>query len=208
MVRLPVASRQDPSAVYAYYDFTVTLLEIDPPIWRRFLLPQSASFLDLHVAIQEASGSWQGYHGFEFRKKASVVSPIIAGIPTDDDGFEDDAPPTPEAKKVKLRSYFGSKPGTVCIYNYDLGDDWLVSVKNAGVETVPHKFKRSLLGGARAFPHEDCGGTPGYGQCLAVLKMTRAKLAKDSDAAILLKWLGDWQPETFDLGAVKKKIDK
>jgi hypothetical protein len=47
--------------------FRITLNEIDPPVWRLIDVPESYSFWDLHVAIQDSMG-WldlnrPGYRG-------------------------------------------------------------------------------------------------------------------------------------------------
>jgi hypothetical protein len=41
-----------------YFDFEVSLCEVTPRIWRRFLLHSTATFSDSDVAIQEACGWW------------------------------------------------------------------------------------------------------------------------------------------------------
>jgi hypothetical protein len=38
------------------YQFKVTLLEIEPAIWRRLQVPATYSFWDLYVAFQDAMG--------------------------------------------------------------------------------------------------------------------------------------------------------
>lgn len=43
------------------YQFKITLVETNPPVWRRIQVPESFSFYDLHVAIQDAMG-WLDYH--------------------------------------------------------------------------------------------------------------------------------------------------
>ena len=42
-----------PDWVPGVFRVKVTLMDIDPPIWRRLLLPQDCTFWDLHVAIQD-----------------------------------------------------------------------------------------------------------------------------------------------------------
>jgi len=39
----------------------VTLQGIDPPIWRRLLMPADASLEDLHWIIQQAMGCWNSH---------------------------------------------------------------------------------------------------------------------------------------------------
>lgn len=47
------------------YQFKITLKDIEPPIWRRIQVPETYSFWDLHVAIQDAMG-WKDSHFHEF----------------------------------------------------------------------------------------------------------------------------------------------
>ncbi|MEA3487768.1 MAG: plasmid pRiA4b ORF-3 family protein, partial [Euryarchaeota archaeon] len=66
------------------YQFKITLGGSTPPIWRRIQVPETYSFWDLHVAIQDAMG-WSGNHLHEFE----VVNPStglkqIIGNPNDD----------------------------------------------------------------------------------------------------------------------------
>ena len=44
-----------------YFDLDVSLLEIEPRIWRRLLIHSEATFMNLPDAIQEAFG-WQDCH--------------------------------------------------------------------------------------------------------------------------------------------------
>ena len=48
------------------YQFTITLKEITPAIWRRLQVPATYTFWDLHVAFQDAMG-WLDYHLHVFR---------------------------------------------------------------------------------------------------------------------------------------------
>ncbi len=61
-----------------YFEFEIELLEITPRIWRRFLINNEATFMNLHYAIQQAFG-WQDYHLYEFldgkHRNGEVVSP-------------------------------------------------------------------------------------------------------------------------------------
>ena len=183
------------NTTHEYYCLRASLLDVKPPIWRQLLIRESATFMDLHEALQESCG-WENRHLFAFHE--SLRGPVIAGIP--DDEF---SPPTPDAGEETLTGYFRSDGATTCYYLYDFGDDWWHEVK---LEKVIHRnqaFKRELLDGARSFPPEDCGGTPGYEDCLAVLSGRAAN--GDTELAA---WLGDWSPERFDLGEVKAQFDE
>lgn len=107
---------------------------------------------------------------------------------------------------MKLASHFTRK-GATCLYVYDFGDGWEHLVELKAVVESPERFKRRLVGGARAFPPEDCGGIWGYERCLAALGLLKAD---DFDQTVLeetREWLGDWDPEGFDLQATKKDFD-
>ena len=47
------------------YQFKITLKDSKPPIWRRIQVPETHTFRDLHIAIQNAIG-WTDYHLHEF----------------------------------------------------------------------------------------------------------------------------------------------
>ncbi len=181
------------------YDFEVTLQGARPRVWRRFLLATNATFHDLHDAIQRACG-WQNSHLFAFRHGRAEV----AGIP-DLDQWDDEMPEVPDARQVRLAEWFNGRRTSI-EYEYDFGDSWIHAVKLLGVVTHDEVHKRKLLGGARAFPPEDCGGLGGYERCIALVKGSRVAQDDDEDAS-LRSWLGSWDPERFDLDAVRKKFD-
>lgn len=182
-----------------YHTFDVRLLDTDPTPWRRFLLKRAAvmTFENLHLAIQDACG-WQNAHLFSFHE--SYGGPIIAGIPDDDFGD-----PDPDAGKVRLASYFTDGGPDRCCYQYDFGDSWWHQVRLVETVSLPERFVRRLIDGALAFPPEDCGGIPGYENCVA-LALNRPTDDID-DAEQLREWLGDWHPERFELARAKREFD-
>jgi len=180
-----------------YLRFEVRLIGAERAPWRRFLIKKAATFDSLHLAIQDACG-WENCHLFAFRR--SNRGGTIAGIPDD---FE--ARPTPDARGVKLAEHFkGAKPAS-CIYEYDFGDGWLHEVRLVETVLLPERFVRRLEAGERAFPPEDCGGIPGYENCVAVALDRPTDEVDDPEE--LREWLGDWHPERFDLAAAKRRFD-
>ncbi len=173
------------------FEFEVSLRYIQPRIWRRFLLSETATFADLHHAIQEAFG-WERAHLWAFQTAGRGRRQDIAGVPMNDSW----GPPTPDATRVKLSTHFGRKRS--CLYVYDFGDGWEHHVKLK--RTVESGAWRELLAGARAGPPEDCGGPPGYDDCVAVATGTR----NDPDRA---EWLGDWVPDGWSLITAKRRFD-
>lgn len=189
----------------AYLEFEVSLREIKPRIWRRFLLPQAATFQNLHDAIQAAAG-WEDYHLWEFRGWGRTGT-TLASPAGERDGWTDE--PLPDARKTRLADHFATK-GDRCLYTYDFGDTWEHEVKLRNVVELPEKFKRRLIAGARAFPPEDCGGTLGYYVCLAAVGALDPRELGDYPAEELAErqeWLGDWTPD-FDLEAARRDFDR
>jgi hypothetical protein len=184
-----------------YYEIEVALTDIQPLIWRRFLLRTISTFADLHKAIQESFG-WQNYHLHEFRLPTYNGKPI-AGFP----GGEEYDRPTPDGRTVKLNTYFSGKVRAEwCEYVYDFGDDWVHEVKLRQVVSDKSTFRRRLLGGERACPPEDCGGVPGYQRMVRYLETGEDIYGYDD--VDLGAWLGDWKPDAFDLEAVRSTFDR
>lgn len=174
-----------------YYELEVSLQWVEPRIWRRFQLADVASFLDLHQAVQLVCG-WQDTHLFSFRGPDGEDVAGVAG----DDGW---GVPQPDAATVPVASFFTQQ--RLCLYEYDFGDSWLHDVALERVVQLSERFGRRLLDGARAFPPEDCGGLPGYEDCLRVV-------AGGDDPDGLGDWLGDWDPERFDLDETRRGFDR
>jgi hypothetical protein len=173
------------------YELDVTLVGARPRIWRRIAVAADATFGDLHHAIQEACG-WDDDHLFAFRTPTGTV---IGGSPFEDP-FDD---PLPDAAGVPLASYFAEHDG--CQYEYDFGDGWLHDLSVVRRLEEPTDYRRQVLDGARAFPPEDVGGLPGYEQCVEVA-------TGGDDPHGIREWLGDWDPERFDLTELKQRFDR
>ena len=108
----------------------------------------------------------------------------------------------PDASRKKLSAYFsaGARP-TRCIYVYDFGDGWEHDIRVRRVLTVPDTFQRRLLAGRRACPREDCGGVYGYYDCCANVR-------GETEDNELAEWIGDWDPDAFDLKTARQEFDK
>ena len=183
----------------AYLEFEVSLLEIEPLIWRRFQIEADDTFGELHVAIQN-SFDWDGDHMWEFsttgRNRRTVAGPSAYDL-----GYESEE--IPDAWSVKLAHYFG-RSARSCRYTYDLGDCWIHAVKLRRRVTSPERFRCRLLAGARAAPIEDCGGHGGYWQMVEDAETGRSASGDAYDA----RWYGDWKPDRFDLQAAQAAFDK
>ena len=111
--------------------------------------------------------------------------------------------PDPDAAKVRAGEYL--KRHWSAIYESDFGDSWYHSMQLQQVVAVDERFTRRLLDGARAFPPEDCGGLPGYADIVAVAAGGEATY---HDTEILREWRAGWNPEFFDLEAMRASFDR
>ncbi len=129
-----------------YFDLEVSLLEIEPRIWRRFLLRSEATFMHFHSAIQQAFG-WQNCHLYEFldgKVEENDTRPLYAmKLPriarSEHAEPHDDEPDAPEADDIELGHYFSAKNGR-CFYVYDFGDNWQHLVEVKEVAKLPEEF--------------------------------------------------------------------
>ncbi|MBI2920543.1 MAG: SEC-C domain-containing protein [Planctomycetes bacterium] len=189
---IPRVEQPEPEGT-GHFDIEVSLRDIAPRIWRRFLISDSATFLDLHAAIQ-ASGGWSDEHLFAFR--TADGNALAAGDPRGDDD--------PAADRVLLRDVLAPAAPTDLLYEYDFGDGWQIDLRCHGLVRDAGTIQRRLTGGARAFPAEDCGGVGGYEDCMAACEAKKP----NADQRERLEWLGNWRPERFELGGAKRKFDR
>lgn len=184
------------------FQFKCTLLDTKPPVWRRLQVPESYTFYDLHVAIQDAM-NWLDYHLHCFKIPGIGTSENIAHIECPwGEPWEMD-PNWLFTTEVPLKDYL-KKSTDRAIYNYDYGDNWQISVT---LEKILPKTKNAAypvcIGGKLAAPPEDCGSIPGYYQCIeafeAAEELKKRFDEEDHDEQWdLLVWLGDWNPHEFD----------
>lgn len=180
-------SKQSPKNVY---EFKITLKEIKPKVWRKIQVPETYSFWDLHVAIQDSMG-WEDYHLHQFdMADPKTGEKVSIGIP-DEDGIANY--PIIPGSKTKIAKYFLSHKDKA-LYEYDFGDGWeheVVLEKILPAESGV-KYPR-CISGARACPPEDCGGPWGYQELLEIMENP-----DDPDYAEKMEWLGDdFDPEKF-----------
>lgn len=171
------------------YQFKITLDDIRPPIWRRIHVPETYTFWDLHVAIQDVMG-WLDYHLHEFE----ILNPanglkVTIGLPDDD---------FPKRNLLdwaqKIANYF-SQENPSADYIYDFGDNWQHKIQLEKI--LPREKNVSYpvcIKGKRACPPEDCGGIGGYERLLDIIKDPKHEEHKET-----LEWAGEeFDPEYFD----------
>ena len=180
------------------YQFKITLLRIEPQIWRRIQV-QDCTLDKLHEHIQTAMG-WTNSHLHQFE-----INGEYCGDPEllDDgfDGFE-----FVDSTKTKL-SRILPKAGQrfAFTYEYDFGDSWRHEVLFEGKPPLDSKAKYPLcVEGERACPPEDCGGVSGYGEFLNAIRNP-----EHQEHASMLQWVGgNFDPEKFNATTASKAMRK
>ena len=96
------------------YQFKISLEDITPQIWRRIQVPETYSFWDLHVAIQDAMGWWDSHlHAFRFKGQPEI------GIPVD---MFPEQGEVLAGWQIQMDEYF-RRVGDAARYEYDSGMD-------------------------------------------------------------------------------------
>ena len=175
------------------FQFKISLRGGKPPIWRRIQVPNTYTFWDLHVAIQDAMG-WGDCHLHEFEMvRPSSGLEVNIGIPDED--FDREVLPE---WKHKIADLF-SMENRSANYEYDFGDNWEHKIE---LEKILPKEKNvdypRCIKGKRACPPEDCGGIWGYEDFLDIITDP-----DHEDYQEMLEWVGgEFDPEHFDLKEV------
>lgn len=132
----------------------ITLLGIEPPIWRRLLVKESISFGQLHDTLQVVMG-WTNSHLHEFRVNDERIGQIFEDMMMEYD--EELLDETGILLKDKL-----SPTDTDFHYLYDFGDSWEHQVQiEQWLPTERGITYPFCLDGERNCPPEDCGAFGG-----------------------------------------------
>ena len=181
---------------YRVYQFKITLKDIKPPIWRRIQVPETYTFWDLHVAIQDAMG-WEDDHLHTFfikhpltqREFSLMVKPednyMLEDVWWDD--FLDE-------REEKIADWF-TLENRVAEYVYDWGDEWRHRIRLEKILPRKEGVKYPIcISGKGACPPEDCGGPIGYLHLLAALDDPAHPMHEQA-----IEILGEnFDPEYFD----------
>ena len=177
------------------YEIKITLMYLEPAIWRRVTVPKDITLGSLHAVIQVAMG-WDDEHLHEFqigKKRYGPMMPISFGF--DDSPVDEDI--------VHLNGI--AKPKAKFTYQYDFGDDWLheIHVEREVVSETARR-KARCIAGEQACPPEDCGGANGYVNMLEIL----ADPAQE-EYGEMREWMGDdFDPHHFDVALTDRRVSK
>ncbi len=184
-------NRREPSGMQAI-QLRVTLLEIEPPIWRSVLVSADITLHELHRAIQMLF-QWYDYHLYRFE--------------IGDRAFE--APDVEAEGEDSTRATLGGlgfHVGDSFEYTYDFGDDWIHRIEVEAIKTVSDQaWLPWVVDGARRGPPEDCGGSYEYSEIQGLLNRPLEDL--DEEDRGTLQWLGDdFDPEDFSLAQARHDL--
>jgi hypothetical protein len=161
-------------------------------------VPLHFNLRELHLVLQAAFG-WMNAHMHEFEIGGLNFADELAQAERDDDD-----PKVFDEMEVRLRD-FTREPGTVFRYVYDMGDNWIHTVRlENSLELEPAPKVARCVEGARARPPEDVGGVSGYQEFLeAVFDRSH------EEHRAMLRWAGGhFGPQWFDLESTNKDVDR
>jgi hypothetical protein len=174
------------------YVLRVTLLDVEPLVWRELHVPSRISLERLDMLLQKAMG-WTNSHLHQFIAGREVFGP------TDID--EEFAERVVNERQVALEDV-ARRPGCSFLYEYDFGDGWEHEVKVIGQYAAnPNEKYPQCSAGERACPPEDCGGPHGYIELLEAISDESHERHDE-----LSTWLGEFSPDAFDSKAVTRTL--
>jgi hypothetical protein len=172
----------------------VTLLDTEPPVWRRLLVPATIRLDRLDRMIQAAMG-WTNSHLHMFIHPSGRY-----GVPDLDFPLHDE-------RRATLRDLV-DREGETVRYEYDFGDGWEHEIAlEQLLAAEPGGRYPTCLAGARACPPEDCGGVHGYADLIDTLADPT-----HAEHQHLLEWLGiekgsDFDPAHFTPADANRRLD-
>ncbi len=198
------------------------LVDSEPEVWRRLLVDPRLTLEQLHTALQHAFG-WTNSHLHQFHGKGRTryATPVPQEFDFDLGGGNH----TIDERTVLLADVF-DRPKKRLVYEYDFGDSWIHTVElekmvesttvvyspepfiGAGKRASPSKRRAATcVDGRQSGPPEDCGGLGGY-QHILEIKANASKATLSADDREMLDWLGDWNPDAFDLARVNQLLGR
>jgi hypothetical protein len=169
----------------------IWLEQIEPLIWRRFLMPAHATFGELSHVIQIVMG-WVNSHLHEF-----YIDEQKIGMKDQDSPFD-----VKNENRIRLGPRLKT-PGTKFRYLYDFGDDWDHSLALEAI--LDGDGQPQCLTGERACPPEDSGGPNQYMEILVVWNHPKTRISKQMRE--LLDWLNpEFDPAHFNRNKVNSLL--
>lgn len=179
----------------AIFQIKVTLLETDPPIWRRLLVPGEVTLWQLHNILQLAM-EWGDYHLHDFR-----IDQQRYGIP---EQIENDfSSSNIRDERTTRLSRVMCEIGARAVYTYDFGDNWRLEILlEKRLEPEPGKVYPACLEGGLHAPPEDSGGVGAFHDLLEA-----SNDPSHEEHEEIRGWLGsEFDPEAFSVEEVNRRL--
>jgi hypothetical protein len=186
------------SAGERLYQFKITLLDVQPAIWRRIQV-KDCTLDKLHEHIQTAMG-WTNSHLHDF----TIVGTDYGDPLLLEENFEEfDYGDSTTTKLSKVMPSTGKQLRFE--YRYDFGDNWRHEVHFEGCLRAEQGRRYPVcLEGARTCPPEDVGGAWGYQEFVKAMADPAHKRHKDFS-----RWIGgSFDPEAFDAATATKRMHR
>ncbi|MEL6262990.1 MAG: plasmid pRiA4b ORF-3 family protein [Cyanobacteria bacterium J06626_6] len=161
------------------YQLKITLVDSEPVVWRRVVVPAAGSLQGLHLIVQRAMG-WENLHDYGFWLG---VGP--ARVSCD--------------RTQSLSDTISAAAGNPIYYSYDPQSGWLHRIELEAVDVSTAAV--TCLDGAAACPPEGTGGVWGYDEL-----RRRLEDVEDPDYLDLIEKYGDFNPDVFDLSAANARL--
>ncbi len=194
----PCTVWKEPNAVLIH----VVLEDIEPPVWRRLVVPLTITLAEFHHVLQAAMG-WTDSHLHQFEIGGLCYGDVHVLNLDLADGFARAF----DSTIVRLRDFRFRKGRRLSFtYEYDFGDNWrhTVTFEELLAET-PAPKTAICIDGARCCPPEDVGGSYSYTEFLRVLFDPEAD--ETDEQKHLQSWSGGkFDPEFFDLAKTDKAV--
>jgi len=175
------------------YQVDISLISIEPVIWRQIEVPSDISMADFHKVIQVSMG-WSNKYKHRFVKDMTFYAP------TEEFLYEDYS--FKEYGKLTLKDLLEVVKDKM-IYNYDFKDNWaheVILLKK--LEADPNIKYPRIVDGEGNCPPERCGGVDGFYELMDILDNP-----KHMDYEDTIEWLGeDFDIDFFDLEESNKDL--
>lgn len=170
----------------------ITLLRLEPKIYRIVQVPVTITLRNLHKVIQKVM-EWENCHLYQFVKERQSFGPK---------GRDFDMPEVQNDKSVPVAELL-PKIRHKLHYEYDFGDGWLHEIVLQKILPAEERTRYPLcIEGKHAGPPEDCGGPPGYCDLLDALNDPSHEGYEDAR-----EWLGEgYDPECFDIEEINARL--
>jgi hypothetical protein len=182
------------------FQLRITLVDSEPPIWRRFQVYNHITFEGLHFIIQAVMG-WEGFHSYEFRCKNYTL--LMPGSET-----------SPWHKYIQVHSHkkhlfeMLKRTGQKFTYIYDFGDNWeheIIFEKR--LPENPEQSYPVCIDGEMACPPEDIGGTWTFYERLAIAR-DEIENHDEEWTKHLKGFFDDYDPRYFNLKEINRQLKR